>query len=146
MRRCRGLFARTQKPIMEGSPVQQSVQRPQRPMPVTILALIAFVVGAVDLVGSFVYIGMTGANSIFAILNLVLALAYIGFGLGTWGRQRWAWSLGVSTAAAWIIVQAVYLFVYPGYNIINLVAVTIVPAIILYYLTTPDFKRAFGQA
>jgi len=112
-------------------------------MGITILAVLAAISGVFGLLNGFTTLG---GNAISGILGLVVALAYLAFAYGAWSLQPWAWTIGVAVAAIGVLLQILYLFLVPGYSIIYVVIGVIIPAIILYYLMTPDVKRAFGQA
>ena len=117
----------------------------QRPLGITILAVLAFIGGVFGLIGAFPL--LTGANSmIYGIIALLIAVAYLAFGYGAWTLQPWAWMLGLVIAGAGILIQILYLFLIPGYNIVSVIIGAIIPAIIIYYLMTPGVRRAFGQA
>ena len=116
----------------------------QRPTGITILAVIAGILGVLGLLGSLANFG--SGYPLYGAISLVLSIAYIAFAYGAWSLQPWAWMVGVAIAAIGVLLQILYLFLIPGYSIINVVIGVILPAIILYYLMTPDIKRAFGQA
>jgi hypothetical protein len=132
-----------------GNPMEQSVRRP---LGVTILAVLAFVIGVLGLLLGALDVyeildGVSDTSLIFwIIIILILAAAYIAFGFGAWILKRWARLLGMGIAAAWILVQIVLLFMYPDYSIVYPIIFAILSAIILYYLMTPNVRRAFGQA
>lgn len=114
----------------------------QRPTGITILAVIAGILGVLGLLGSFSYLG---SYPVYGVISLVLSVAYIAFAYGAWSLQPWAWMIGVAIAGVGVLLQILYLFLIPGYNIINVLIGVILPGIILYYLMTPEIKKAFGQ-
>ena len=82
--------------------------RPSRPIGVAILAVLIVLVGAVFLLGALglfllagfatfrglpTVFGLTGA--ILGAVFLVLALIFIGVGLGLWRLRPWAWWLAI---------------------------------------------------
>lgn len=82
--------------------------RPSRPIGVAILAVLIVLVGAVFLLGAMglfllagfatfrglpSFFGLTGA--ILGAVFLVLALIFIGVGLGLWHLRPWAWWLAI---------------------------------------------------
>jgi hypothetical protein len=115
----------------------------QRPLGITILAVLAFIGGIFGLIGA---LGLLTASPIYGIIALVIAVAYLAFGYGAWTLQPWAWMLGLVIAGAGILLQILYLFLISGYSIVNVIVGAIIPAIIIYYLMTPGVKKAFGQA
>jgi hypothetical protein len=114
----------------------------QRPMGITILAVLAAIGGLFGLFGA---LAILGAYPIYGIISLILSAAYLAFAYGAWSLQPWAWMLGLGLAGLQILIQVLYLFLIPGYSIVNVIIGAIIPAIIIYYLMTPDVKRAFGQ-
>jgi hypothetical protein len=79
------------------------------------------------------------------IIGLVVAVAYIAFAWGAWSLQPWAWTIGIVVAGLGVIFAVVNFFMVPGSNFVTLVLSLLFPAVILYYLMTPDVRRAFGQ-
>ena len=117
----------------------------QRPMGITILAVLAIIGGALNLIGSLglLSLGFGSLLGIIAILILVLGVAQLAFGYGAWTLQPWAWMLGVAVEGAIIILNIVWIIA--GAPITSVIISMIVAAAILYYLFTPEVKRAFGQ-
>ncbi|MGA7731810.1 MAG: hypothetical protein WCD37_11135 [Chloroflexia bacterium] len=118
-------------------------QTSQRPMGITILAVLAAIGGLFGLFAALSLLG--GPYGIYGIISLITSLAYLAFAYGAWTLQPWAWMLGLGIAGLVILLQILYLFLIPGYSIVNVIIGAIIPAIIIYYLMTPDVKRAFGQ-
>jgi len=127
----------------------------QRPMGITILAVLAIVGGvltllaAIPLLGagaavSTVAGGLGGLVTIWTIVALAEGALSLAFGVGAWTLQPWAWTLGVVAygISAILVIVSLFLFGFTPSLIINL-AIT---GIILYYLFTPDVKRAFNKA
>jgi len=112
-------------------------------MGITILAVLAAIGGLFGLFGA---LGLFGLGlPIYGVISLVTSLAYLAFAYGAWTLQPWAWMLGLAIAGLQILIQILYLFLIPGYSIVNVIVGALIPAIIIYYLMTPDVKRAFGQ-
>lgn len=118
----------------------------QRPMGITIIAVLAVIGGAINAFNGIQLIGL-GIGSfigILALLVLVLGVAELAFGYGAWTLQPWAWQLGVGVAGGLILLNI--LFIIAGAPITSVIISMIVAAALLYYLFTPEIKRAFGQA
>ena len=115
----------------------------QRPLGITILAVLAAIGGVLGLFGGIVSFA---GYPISGVLGLLLAIAYLAFAYGAWTLQPWAWMIGIVVVGLAVILTIVNFFIYPGYGIISLILGLLVPGIILYYLMTPDVKKAFGQA
>jgi hypothetical protein len=140
MRLCRALLVKNTHTINGGEKTMQ--QTSQRPMGVTILAVLAALGGLSALYLTFV---LFGANSaIWGIIYLILALASLAFAYGAWTLQPWAWMLGIGLEAISIILAIVIGLATNtlGSQIIGI----IISGVIIYYLMTPDVKKAFGQS
>ena len=137
----------------------------QRPMGVTILAALAALGGVLGVCGSLALVGLGGvlgglaaqagapagaalalggATVIFGILILGISVLDLVFAFGAWGLKPWAWTLGVVLQGASIVLSLAN-----GLSSSNLggqVVGIAISGIILYYLMTPEVKRAFGRA
>ena len=82
--------------------------RASRPIGVAILAILIIVVGALFLLGAVALFALAGLTAIqglpaffgltgayLGIILLVLALIFIGVGLGLWHLRPWAWWLAI---------------------------------------------------
>lgn len=77
-------------------------------------------------------------------VTLILAVLDIVFGIGAWLLKPWAWTLGVGLEVVSIIVDI--LFITQGASIGSEVVGIIIALIVLYYLTRPNVRQAFGRA
>ena len=136
-----------------------------RPMGITILAVLAGIAGVLGLLGALALLGLGGvagasgagtyvglatvsappirrvAIRFVGLVILVLSVLELAFAYGAWMLKAWAWVLGVASqvvSIAWSVIAAV---TGNGFNIIGIA----IAAAILYYLFTPDVKRAFGR-
>ena len=136
----------------------------QRPTGVTILAILAAIGGILGLCGSLAVIGLGGvlggilgrrvgagagllAGAIGVIVGLIalaIAALELAFAYGAWNLRPWAWLLGIGTE----IVAGVLAFIRlldgrgsVGGEVISIV----IAAVIVYYLMTPEVKKAFGR-
>ncbi len=136
----------------------------QRPMGITILAILAIVgglfliLGGCGVVAGGALIGAAGAQAgvgevaaggglltVYGIVLLVIAVADIVFGIGAWTLKPWAWMLGLVLQGINVVVAIVSIIAgwsTFGSQIIGLA----INAVIIYYLMTPDVKKAFGRA
>lgn len=126
-----------------------------RPMGITILAVLSAIGGVLTiLVGlglmaagavlaSAVAIG--GLAAIFGIIFIVIGAAELAFAYGAWTLAPWAWMLGIGLMVASLVVTIVQIVL--GYqSISNSIIGIAINLIILYYLDTPDIRRAFGRS
>ena len=117
----------------------------QRPMGITILAVLAIIGGALNVLaalGGF-SAGLGSFLGILSLLILVLGIAQLAFGYGAWTLQPWAWTLGLAVEGAIILFDI--LLILAGASITSVLIGVVVAAAILYYLFTPEIKKAFGQ-
>jgi hypothetical protein len=135
----------------------------QRPFGVTILAIVALLIGlwgiikglallgiggavavmagAAHPVAGFVVLGLTAA---FGVTALVVAAFYLAFTFGALRLRPWAWGLGVWTAGlalAWALLATLARATHRGR-----LGEIIVNAAILFYLNLPEVRAAFGRA
>jgi hypothetical protein len=81
---------------------------PSRPIGVAILAILIVLVGVIFLLGAVSLLAFTGfaalralptffglAGAVLGAVLLVLALIFIGVGLGLWHLRSWAWWLAI---------------------------------------------------
>ncbi len=136
----------------------------QRPMGITILAILGIIGGVLGILGGCgvvaggALLGAAGVQagesnvgalggllSVYGILLLVISVAWIVFGIGAWTLKPWAWMLGLILVGASIVLSL--LSIIAGWSTIGSQIISIViDAVIVYYLMTPDVKRAFGRA
>lgn len=130
-----------------------------RPLGVTILAILAFIGGALQLatgaaaiVGGGLVGGLLGGAEGAAVGGLVaisgLFLVVLGIvallaGYGLWQLASWAWLLTIAWAILGLISAALTLL---GGDFASAIISAILPAVVLWYLNRPDIKQAFGRA
>lgn len=127
----------------------------QRPMGVTIIAVLSAIGGVLGVLASLVLLGLgaavgaaTGLGGLAFIAGL-LVLLYSALSLvlayGFWTLKPWAWPLGVGVQILGV-VQAVLQFMNDTSNIVGLVISLAIAAVILWYLFQPHVRGAFGRA
>ena len=124
-----------------------------RPTGVTVLAVLAAIGGIFGVLaglgllglGSFVAFstGLGGLALIFGLLILVLGVAELALAYGFWNLRPWAWQYGLLLAVLSVVLNVIELVL--GYTTFTSVIVSLViSGIIVYYLNTPEVRRAFG--
>ena len=84
-----------------------------------------------------------GLAATFGVVALVVGGFALAFAWGAWHLRRWAWGLGVATAVlslAWVVVAALG----PG-TLRGRIWEIVMNGVLLYYLGSPDVRRAFGR-
>ena len=123
---------------------QPPAYRAERPLGVTILAVLAALSGILLLLAALAIASLSILAGPAAIIPaglgsgvlLVLSLLYLLVAYGLWNGQTWAWWLAVILAALDLVIALLSL------NIASL----IIPAIILWYLTRSHVKEYFNLA
>jgi uncharacterized membrane protein (DUF2068 family) len=132
------------------------IDRPARPLGVTILAILAAIAGFLSLLGGVAALGISGQIGataaqpglasvivVLSILILLLGLLYLAFAYGAWRLRPWAWSLGVVAAVVEIVLQVLDLL--GGRDVVTVAVNVLVGVAILWYLNTPAVRAAFGR-
>jgi hypothetical protein len=146
----------------------QGIVRPQRPLGVSIIAVLVaiggifFVLGGIGLLvfaGFLTNMAMTGgipsnlpvttgfvfaASGAIAALLIIFGLIYILLSWGFWSGKGWAWTVGVIFLILGVILDLVSLSVAGVLGIGSLVGL-LINVLILYYLFRPHVKAYFGK-
>jgi hypothetical protein len=146
-------------------PPPPSSYGPQRPTGITILAILAGLGAASSLYGGLclisggifggAFLGSLGAGraglglGLFAVISGLLTIAHgalsAGFAYGAWYLKPWAWTLGV-IAGGLGILQALFSVINDSSGWFGFLIAVAINGAILYYLFTPEVKRAFGKS
>lgn len=136
----------------------------QRPGGVTLIAVLSLLSGLISVLKGLAWLGIGGLVAggltvsahpvagfmvgIVAVVFGVLALATGGFALvfsfGAFGLRPWAWTMGVLTHGL-IVIWSLLAALGPG-RLSERWLGLLVSSAILYYLTRPDIKAAFGRS
>jgi hypothetical protein len=128
-----------------------------RPVGVTVISIVAILGGlaqlayaglpaAIGLIGLGMGAGIGTLVGVLALLVAVAlgigAVAQIAFGIAAMRLSGWAWTMGVLVSGFNAILNVVAMLSNNGVgNYIGL----FLSGIVLFYLTTPDVKKAFGK-
>ena len=135
----------------------------QRPLGITILAVLAFIGGIFGICGGLSGIvagsflsglaasagasnaaALGGMAAVYSIVALGFAVADLVFGFGAWTLKSWAWMLGMVLFGLNIVFQLVA--VVAGWATFGGVLISLaISGAIIYYLLTPEVKKAFGR-
>jgi len=122
-----------------------------RPTGVTILAVLAAIGGIFGILGGLALLGLGGLFAaaglggfafIFGLLLLAIGVADLAFAYGAWTLKPWGWRLGIVASVGYVVVEIIGVVL--GGDISSAVVGIVVSAIIVYYLNTPNVRRAFG--
>jgi hypothetical protein len=137
----------------------------QRPRIITILAVLAAIGGVLGIFAALGLIGigavggaivgagvdvasgfLVGGFAIFwGLVTLVQAVADLAFAYGAWGLKPWAWMLGIVLQGVSILVALINWVGSSNGSFGNFLFSAVISGVIIYYLLTPDVKRAFGK-
>jgi len=116
----------------------------QRPIGITILAVLAAIGGVLGLLASVAVMGIGSFGVLAGLIGLAYSLLSLALAYGFWTLQPWAWPLGVGVEVLGI-VQALLQFVNGGSNVAGLVITLAIAAFILWYLFQPHVRAAFNR-
>ncbi len=108
----------------------------QRPLGVTIIAILTLIGGIIFLASGFVLL-IIGIG----IILLALGIAYLVMAYGLWKGKGWAWTITLILSAIGIIVALVSIAAGNLAAIINV----IIHGIVIFYLYRPSVKAFFGK-
>jgi uncharacterized membrane protein (DUF2068 family) len=113
----------------------------QRPIGVTIIALLAILGGIAFLVSGLVSILIPVIGIFIGSGLFILGLAYFLMAYGLWNGKSWAWTLTLILSGIGIIVGIGSIVVGNIGSIFHI----IINAIIIYYLYRPNVKAFFDK-
>ena len=140
----------TQRPAETSRPTGAS----ERPLGVTIIAVLSAIGGFFGLLASLVFLGLGAATTasglgglafVAGLIILAYSLLSLALAYGFWTLKPWAWPLGVGVQALGII-QAVLQFLNDTGQFFSLLVSLAIAGVILWYLFQPHVKAAFGRA
>src|SRR5215831_7107229 len=119
---CHAVY-RMRRRAMDQQVDQQALQRRERHAQVTVLAALAMFAGVIGvIVGAltlatgtvFAFFSLPVARPpavvlLLGILQLIIGALYIGFSVGAWRLQGWAWPVGLAAGSLAIIVNGIRL-------------------------------------
>lgn len=124
---------------------QSEPTRVERPLGVTIIAVLAAIGGLFGLIGSLAIFSLLAASGgifvVYALMTLAVSILSLVFAYGAWTLQPWAWTLGVVLEAV-AVALGVYSLVDGDASAIVSIALA---GIVLWYLFQPSVKAAFGR-
>ena len=124
----------------------QKQQQKQRPLGVSIIAILAAIGGIAFLVANGAKIGTVTAGIGVSLIPIPLSIAYLVMAFGLWKGKGWAWTITIVISLIGITLGAASLgtLLIVTENIGAILSVAI-NAIIIYYLYRPNVKVFFGK-
>jgi uncharacterized membrane protein (DUF2068 family) len=115
----------------------------QRPTGITILAILAFIGGLLGIIGGFGGFALGGGYVVLGAISLIFGIVALALGYGFWTLKPWAWPLGIGLEIASLVLDVIY--IVRGASVASEAISIIVSVIVLYYLTRPNVRQAFGR-
>jgi uncharacterized membrane protein HdeD (DUF308 family) len=106
-----------------------------RPLGVTIIAILMIIVGILSIAGGAILFLLGG----FVLVAVGIASIVVAYGL--WKAKRWAWTITLILSAIGVISGITYLALGKFQGIGNV----IINGVIIYYLFRPNVKAFFGK-
>lgn len=134
-----------------------------RPLGVTIMAILSLISGLLGVLKGLAFLGLGGLAAagltvaahpiagvmtglvalIFGIIALATGTFALIFAWGAFGLRPWAWTMGVFTHGV-ILLWSVFAALGPG-RFAGRWGTLLISGAVLYYLTRPEIKAAFGK-
>jgi peptidoglycan biosynthesis protein MviN/MurJ (putative lipid II flippase) len=126
---------------------QQKQQEKQRPLGVSVIAILVAIGGIAFLIANGGKIGTATTGIGVSIISIAVSIAYLVMAFGLWKGKRWAWTITIVLSFIGIALGASSLsnILIVTENIGAILSVAI-NAVIIYYLYRPHVKAFFGKA
>ncbi|MEX0629185.1 MAG: hypothetical protein WEE67_01970 [Chloroflexota bacterium] len=127
----------------------------QRPTGVTILAILAFVGGILSILGALALLGLGGFLAgagfgglavFFGIYALVWGALALWIGWGFWQLRPSAWRWGIILMVIGAVITIIQVPLGYSGGIASAAISVAIDLAVIYYLTTPAVRAAFGQS
>ena len=127
----------------------------QRPTGVTILAILAFVGGILSILGALTLLGLGGFLAgagfgglavFFGIYALVWGALALWIGWGFWQLRPSAWRWGIILMVVGAVIAIIQIPLGYSGGIASAAISVAIDLAVIYYLTTPAVRAAFGQS
>jgi hypothetical protein len=126
----------------------------QRPTGVTILAILAFVGGVLSILAALTLLGLGGLAGagfgglavFFGIYALAWGALALWIGWGFWQLRPSAWRWGIILMVVGAVITLIQIPLGYSSNIASAAISIAVDLAVIYYLTTPAVRAAFGQS
>lgn len=125
-----------------------------RPMGITMLAVVSLVMGILSLasglallMGSLAFIGVSASSgNVLALGALTFAMAPVslGVGYGFWAIKPWAWAGGLALYCAMLGISAFAVLV-AGVSVLSVAIHVGIAVFVIGYLLQPRVRSVFGR-
>ena len=120
--------------------------KPQRPVGVTIIAIVAAAGGLLSLFGgASVLSGMSTGPFVLAIIVIIFGILGLALGAGFYTGARWAWMAGIIIYIVSVGLGIAEILYGGNVGLIGGIIRTLAGIVIPVYLTRPKPKSFFGK-
>ena len=127
----------------------------ERPMGITVLAVLALVTGILSLAFGLALLGVGGltifgsnsnGGNVLALGALTFALSPValGIGYGFWALKPWAWAAGLALYCASIGVS-IFAVLLTGAGLLTVAVQVGIAVAVIVYLMQPKVRSVFGR-
>src|SRR5690348_3445247 len=119
-------------------------QKTQRPAGVTVLGMLAVLIGLFSIGGGAIL--LTSTDLTIVALNaaaVAVGVLFLACGIGFFQGKRWAWTLGVLVGVL-SIIRNIFEAIQAQLIVTSIPGI-VLALVIIYYLTTPPVKAYFGR-
>jgi hypothetical protein len=127
----------------------------ERPMGITVLAVLALVTGILSLVSGLALLGVgglsifgagsTGGNVLaLGAMTFALAPVSLGLGYGFWAMKPWAWAAGLAVYCA-SLGMSVFSVLLAGGSLLTVAVQVGIAVAVIAYLMQPKVRAVFGR-
>jgi hypothetical protein len=125
----------------------QDLMRPQRPLGVTIIAIVVGIQGALLLIGGALALfgifvpGVGGVFAIIGIITILVGLLLLYFAMSLWTLKPWAFWATVIIEIINVVFGLIALFSSREY--VNIFGLILSAIILIYFLADSNVRAAF---
>ncbi|NYT15924.1 MAG: hypothetical protein GKC02_08220 [Methanomassiliicoccales archaeon] len=114
----------------------------RRPILVTLVGVIYFIVGLIILAGAILYLYDGTWDS--GLIELVIGIIYVLVGFGCFKGWSWIWVLAIIITVLYLILNVVNLVLNNFADWVSPLIIILISMFVIWYLFTPKVKRWFG--
>ena len=125
----------------------------KRPAGIAVLAVVAALLGVLALLAAGAWWNASeglawlprihGGEKLIALVLLAAGLSELVFAYGAWTLRPWAWTLGIVLEIVVIVLAVLQL---GRLEPVRHIATIVIAGVVLWYLSTPRVRAAFGRS
>ncbi|HUV24392.1 MAG TPA: hypothetical protein VMW26_03075 [Methanomassiliicoccales archaeon] len=114
----------------------------RRPILVTLVGIIYFILGLFILIGAILY--LVDGTWDLGLIDLFIGMIYLLVGFGCFKGWGWIWILAIIITILYLILTVVNLILNDFADWLSPLIIILISLFVLWYLFTPKVKRWFG--